>query len=369
MVNRDNYRLVQRFLDYQRQVLQVDESSAERYRFYLRHILLWADEAPLERAHTLRPTLSDYLVTAANAEDGRAPRAAATQRKILQTAKRLLRWAKLTYPREYRDLPMAWIDALRPPRGAENSSEDHVFVTLDEVQQLIGLPNPDDNLAFARDKAAAALLFVSGMRVGALSTLPLAALDLPSRTVKQWPSLDVHTKNRKSATTYLLEIPELLATVERWDAVVRAALPPEGMWYTPIKVRWGELALSADPPGSGRAVAVGKRIRRLFTAAGLPPKSPHKFRHGHAVWALQHAQTMADYKAISMNLMHEDVRVTDGIYAPLLGSDVRDRITRLAGQGAAQPPSHEAELVPGQSGLSKGQLAAALRHLADELAR
>jgi len=38
--------------------------------------------------------------------------APATLKKIFQTAKRFLLWAKMTYPREFRDLPMAWIDAL-----------------------------------------------------------------------------------------------------------------------------------------------------------------------------------------------------------------------------------------------------------------
>jgi len=38
---------------------------------------------------------------------------------------------------------------------------------------------------------------------------------------------------------------------------------------------------------------------------------------------------MADYKAVSMNLMHEDIRVTDGIYAPLAGHEVLDRIASL----------------------------------------
>ena len=39
---------------------------------------------------------------------------------------------------------------------------------------------------------------------------------------------------------------------------------------------------------------------------------------------------MADYKAVSMTLMHEDLQVTDSIYVPLPGSEVRDRISRLA---------------------------------------
>ena len=85
----------------------------------------------------------------------------------------------------------------------------------------------------------------------------------------------------------------------------------------------GDQQFSADPVGFHRNRAIAKRIRKLFAAAGLPGKSPHKFRHGHAVYALQHAKTMADYKAISMNLMHADIHVTDGIYAPLTSDEVK----------------------------------------------
>ena len=75
---------------------------------------------------------------------------------------------------------------------------------------------------------------------------------------------------------------------------------------------------------------------------------------------------MADYKAISMNLMHGDVRVTDGIYAPLLGSEVRERIGRLSNSSQGAPRGGP-ELVPNERGLSNTQLAAALRRLADKL--
>ena len=181
------------------------------------------------------------------------------------------------------------------------------------------------------------MLFLSGMRATAFGTLPIAAVDLPSRTIKQWPALGVATKNGKSATTYLLDIPELLRVVEAWDAFVRAQLPPTAMWYTPIVSQWGEQMLSADPPGANRGQAVAKRMRHLFEMAGLPAQSPHKFRHGHAVYALQHAKTMADYKAVSMNLMHEDIRVTDGIYAPLAGNEVQQRIAGLTSRSSAAP--------------------------------
>jgi integrase len=125
--------------------------------------------------------------------------------------------------------------------------------------------------------------------------------------------------------------------------------------------------LSAAAPGANRGQAVAKRIRHLFEVVDLPPKSPHQFRHGHAVYALQHAKTMADYKAVSMNLMHEDIRVTDGIYAPLAGHEVQDRITSLTNSSKSVSPVNP-ELATLLSALSKEQLSEALIAIAQQLA-
>jgi integrase len=212
------------------------------------------------------------------------------------------------------------------------------------------------------------MLYLSGMRVGAMGTLPIEAVDLAERSVRQWPSLGVYTKNGKAATTYLLPIPELLEVVQRWDGHVRETLPPTAMWCPPVGHTWGDQSLTADRPGANRHIAINKRLRLLFSLADLPPQSPHKFRHGHAVWALQHARTMADYKAISQNLMHSDIRVTDGIYAPLLGNEVQQRVAGLASQ-ASHPLPTDGDLVSFLSRLSKAEIPAVLHVLADRLAQ
>ncbi len=79
-----------------------------------------------------------------------------------------------------------------------------------------------------------------------------------------------------------------------------------------METAWGEQKLSSAEPGQHRSQALNKRLRVLYQAAGLPYKSAHKFRHGHAVYGLQHAKMMADYKAVSMNLMHANLQVTTG---------------------------------------------------------
>ncbi len=109
-------------------------------------------------------------------------------------------------------------------------------------------------------------------------------------------------------------------------------------------------------------------MRKLFAAAGVPYQSPHKFRHGHAVYALQQARDMADYKAISMNLMHSDIRVTDSIYAPLANNEVGNRIAGLA-KAKPAAPAFDGDLPAVLSGLSDAELSQMLMVAARRLGK
>jgi site-specific recombinase XerC len=350
MVNRKNYLKVKAYLNHQREVKQFNPRSVDRYWAYLKHLLLWADAVAFCQIAPSRPTFSTYLASARL--DGNARGLArSTLRKIIQTTRRFFTWLLVNYPHEFRKFPRSWTDELRPPHTTDPEPVEHKFVTLDQVRQLIAL-DPGDDVALGRDQAAAAMLFLSGMRASAFGSLPIKAVDLDSGAVKQWPSLGVRTKNGKAATTYLLGIPDLREAARKWDAVIRLELPPTAAWYTPIISRWGEQTLSANLPGKNRGQAIIKRMGKLFDAAGLPYMSPHKFRHGHAVYALQHSRDMVDYKAVSMNLMHADIRVTDAIYAPLAGDDVRQRVTNLSRNGRS-------------STLPGGKVTASLHDLSD----
>ena len=63
--------------------------------------------------------------------------------------------------------------------------------------------------------------------------------------------------------------------------------------------------------------------------AGLPYHSPHKFRHGLAVYALMRSKDISKLKAVSQNLMHSNISITDGIYGILSDNDVKEQIASL----------------------------------------
>jgi integrase len=364
VIQRNNYLLVRRYLQDLEEVYQLSRSSIGRYRFYLRHLLLWAGEMPFQQAAKLRPTFPSYVGNLPG-RNGEAPMVSVTQKKIIEVGKRFFTWGKQNYPKEFGSLTTTWLESLRAPRVRETTDE-HDYVSLGDVKQLIAISHEGCDLALMRDIAAAAMLFLSGARASAFTTLPLSAVDLPARTLRQWPELGVATKNGKRATTYLLPIPEFLSVAQMWDDVVRSKLPSTAPWYAPISARWGSQSLEESEPGKNRHQALDKRLRKLFTLAGLPYKSAHKFRHGHAVYGLHKAQTMADYKAVSMNLMHNDIKITDSIYAPILSEEVKDRIAKLTSDQDSVP---DTEIDGFMGHLSNADLSKVLRVVAHRLIR
>jgi hypothetical protein len=80
---------------------------------------------------------------------------------------------------------------------------------------------------------------------------------------------------------------------------------------------------------------------------------------------------MADYKAVSMNLMHDSIEITDSTYAPMLSSDVQDRIAGLSGRAVSAPdceaPRAGNELETYLSSLGKESLGRALVFIAGKL--
>jgi integrase len=364
LINRANYLLVNEFLLFLREVKQVSPDSAERYRFYLRHLLLWTMDILLSKAHMIRPTFPAYLATRVSPRGGTL--AAETQKKIIEIVRQFFEWARLNHTSEFRAISAAWIELLRPARQKQAlAPEEHVFVTVEEAILLSTLPGEDGDLAHWRDRAAAARLFLTGERANALVTSPIEAINFEDNWVRQWPELGVKTKNGKKATTFLLPVPELMEVAQSWDRFIRASLPGKAPWYAPLENHWGEHSLSTEPPGENRNHALDRRLRRLFAQAGLSYKSAHKFRHGHAVYGLLHARTMADYKAVSMNLMHHDLQITDSIYASMLSNDVQKRIAHLASQPVSRPDDDLRAMV---SRLSNADLSKVMMIVAERLA-
>ena len=93
MIARSNYLFVQEHLKYLGEVMQTAPASVDRYRFHLRHLLIWADKKPWLAAPEIRPTFPVYLKSLSG-ENGQRPLAAVTQEKVLKVSRRFFRWLR-----------------------------------------------------------------------------------------------------------------------------------------------------------------------------------------------------------------------------------------------------------------------------------
>ena len=95
----------------------------------------------------------------------------------------------------------------------------------------------------------------------------------------------------QGATTYLLDIPDLVDAIRKWDSLDRSNLPSSALWYASLTTDGMGFA------GEGRVTVhrvtlLARGIRRLCQKAGIPYLSPHKLRHGHAVHAIEQGVSM-----------------------------------------------------------------------------
>ena len=319
MINRNNYHLVYRHLDYRRHVMQNDEGTISTYWQSLKHLLQWADARSFREVPKLIPTFPEYLLNARN--DGREKRLTPKyMEKTLSHVRAFFDWARL-HERGFQRITEAWITTLkvRKSAGTQSQLQERHYWKLEDVRKIAALK--PQGLREQRDIAATCFLYASAMRVGAFVTLPVECIDLERLRVEQLPEKGVHTKNSKAAVTFLLPIPqapEILEIVRSWDAFVRH----EGVsnWYPAIDRATKNTLTQERFTGryrkdyQGRTYAYSDGLRYLCHRAGIPFKSPHKLRHGFAVYAIKHAQNMAQLKAISQNMMHANVGITDGIY-------------------------------------------------------
>lgn len=352
MINRQNYHDVRAYLHHLERK-QLDPATVKRARSHLRHLLEWADETPLTKSRAIDPTFPAYLTTA-RADGKSQPLAPASIVKCLANARQFFAYAHAEWSLRYRAITASWIELLQPPRHLRSQSRlvTRQYWALEEVSQIAAVST--ETLREERAQVAVCMLYLSGMRAEALASLPIHCVDLSANSIKQLPEAGVKTKNRKAAITYLLPIPEIRMVVERWDQRVRRELSPEALWYANLSTD-GMRLLPSAAARDGRHDTVENDVEYICQRAGLPYKSPHKLRHGHAVYGLKHARTLAELKAVSQNIMHASMTITDGIYANLLANEVQTVISTLGKQDHAT----------GQ--LNKEQIAAQISALLDLL--
>lgn len=344
MINRQNWLLTEEYLStgIKEENPNVTQTSIDRYEFSLKHLLLWADDLPLDVAlNSKNPPFTTYVKNLP-ARRGEGTIALESQKKIILVSKKFLQWAKDNKSNEVKNLASKNIKTLVHPKISSQPT-DPISVSLDEVLELTSF-DCGDNLSHQRDLAAMAFAFLSGARAGAIASAPIKTINLDDMCFMQYPELGVKTKNGKREQTFLLPIPELISVVKRWDNYVRSNLADTELWYAPLTNHWGKYELSDLPAGANRNHAINDQFGVMYEKAGMKDKykSPHKYRHGHAVYGISRCKNMAEYQSISRNLMHSNLAITDKIYAVIERDERRNIISKML--PAYQPTVLESDL-------------------------
>lgn len=321
MINRNNWRLKNEYLKYRAEIDQVCSKTVRLEETWLQHTLLWLGEKSIDQAPKIRPIFSEYLLSS----DG-LNYSSEYLRKLVSANKRSMEWISINKGGYRYKLAPAWLKTIKLPRMQEEE-KDHEFVSYEEILQIAR--GPVYSLRDKRIRAAAVLWFLSGIRIGAFVTLPIKAVNLENLEIYQYPSLGVHTKFGKSAITDLLVIPELIVVIKEWDQLVRNQLPGTAYWFAPLSPETGTFDKSISIVGNNRVSRAYKDLKDWMDRIGLPFHSPHKFRHGYAVFGIKHFTTLAQLKALSQNMMHSNISITDGIYGMLSNTDKKKLLSNF----------------------------------------
>lgn len=315
MINRENWKHVRGYITYRSEVDLIANSSARLEQTWLSHLLEWAGDRSFQQVQAIRPSFPQYM-----RDRGLSP---VYVSHVVRSVHRFFSWL-VKHRRGFGSISAAWLDTLKVP-GMVIEHKEHELVTIEEIRAISAAPV--ETMRDRRIRASAVFLWLSAIRIGAFVTLPVSAVDLDTLTVKQWPKLGVKTKLKKHATTFLLDIPDLLEVVRAWDVEIRAV--GSRFWFASFSPETGLIDPDVVHVGEHRDVRARKDLKDWLSRVGLPYHSPHKFRHGNAVYSLKKAQTVSTLKAISQNLMHSSLKVTDGVYAILDTLDVQDEIHSL----------------------------------------
>lgn len=197
-----------------------------------------------------------------------------------------------------------------------------------------------------RNRAIVALIFLTGVRDGALLSLKLKHIDISEQRLDQ-DAREVRTKFAKTFSTWFFPVEgNAAAIVTEWVVHLREDLlfGDDDPLFPMTKVAVGDNGFEAA--GIERkcwttAQPVRTIFKEAFEAVGLNYFKPHSVRKTLARYGQQICRSPAQFKAWSQNLGHSDVMTTFSSYGEVPANEQAELIRNL-GQKALN--EHEEEM-------------------------
>ena len=253
----------------------------------------------------------DYLKVIAE-EKGTSLR---NQHTILRHLKKFFNW--LCEQKGYEKIKRGDVNYLRlskkDARAALEKNEKEILKTH-AVRALIASVKGNTEVDM-RDRALICLFALTGMRVSAISSLPIRSFNRDALVFRQSPNIGVKTKNSKTIlTTFVpIDISDADTHFLAWfDYLVKEKnfLPTDPIFPSTYNSANNKIS-NVFWKSSNPAYEV---IRKRLKDANLPHYSPHAFRHFASAYLSEMKLTEKEKKACSVNFGHENVSTTFGAY-------------------------------------------------------
>ncbi|MES2969525.1 MAG: site-specific integrase [Pseudomonadota bacterium] len=175
---------------------------------------------------------------------------------------------------------------------------------------------PTSTVFERRDRTLFAFMVLTGARIDAVASLKIGHVDMVEGCVFQ-DGAEVRTKFSKTFTTWFLPVEQVYEdcladwikelTEEQLFGPSDPLFPKPKMQVSPTE-GFEIVGLSREHYKTNDSLR--KFIKQTFTAAGLPPFTPHRFRNTLVEMSNRYVTTAEELKAVSMNLGHSSVQMT-----------------------------------------------------------
>lgn len=333
--NSDNLRIKRRFLEWLRHARGLSEQSLDKSAAAIDRWLDYIDGADLRRFHTEKAVAFKRHLERGTSSQGR-PLSDSSRDGILRDLRAFFFWLadQPGYRSRIRHADAQWFTPDRRSARASHQGQWRPHPSPEQMRAVI-LRMPCGTVIERRDRALMALLFLTGSRETAATTLRLRHVDLANRCV-QFDGHEVKTKNGKRFTTFFFpvgrEIENILAGWVKELKDVHLFGPTDAL-FPKTDVRRGPtgkfepLGLLRAPWASASAVV--RVFKSAFAQADLPPFGPHSIRKTLVDLASAHCTTPEDFKAWSQNLAHDGVLTTFVSYGSVASGRQREILARF----------------------------------------
>jgi len=257
-----------------------------------------------------------HLAASRNVRNGE-PMAKSTLLVTMNVLKDFLKWLSYQpgYKARIKFTDIEYLNLSDKETRAAKAPKFKTYPSFEQIRAAIAaMPNESD--IDRRDRAIVALTALTGIRVGALTSLRLKHIDLERELVFQDPR-EVRTKRSKRIDTYLCPVgDDFKVIVMEWLHFLRKEklFGDDDPIFPQTRVSVGKggqfVSDGMEPRVWANTEPIRKVFRLAFARCGLKGFHPHTFRDTLVKYGERHSPSIEHFKAWSQNLGHEHIGTT-----------------------------------------------------------